>query len=177
MLEIVIPGREYWDEIDETFVSIKEQHLRLEHSLLSIRRWESKWHKNFLGRTDLTEEETMDYIRCMTINAVDPLVYSSLTQANMNSIKAYCDDPMTATTFSGKQKQNREIITAEIVYYWMIALNIPPEYEKWHINQLLTLIKVCNIRNSPSKKKSKGEILAQNKALNDARKARLHTKG
>ena len=180
MLTITIPAEESWDEQKEEFVITKKaQTLNLEHSLVSLSKWESKWHKPFMTR-DKSTEESIDYVRCMTITQnVDPSVYSRLSIANIKEIEEYIDDPMTATTFSsyGNGGGSREIITAEIVYHSMIALNIPFECEKWHLNRLLTLIKVCNIKNQPGKKMSKGEIIRRNRELNEARKQQLNTKG
>ena len=181
MLEIVVPASEGWDEQKEQFVPIqKEQTLVLEHSLVSLSKWESKWCKPFLSRQEKTTEETIDYIRCMTLTQnVDPKVYNFLTEENIRDVNAYIEAPMTATWFSNSNngKQNQEQITAELVYYWMIALNIPFECQKWHLNRLLTLIRVCEVKNSPPKKMSKREILSRNAALNAARRKQLNSKG
>lgn len=182
MLELVIPSAEFFDEDAQEFRYTKEHKLRLEHSLLSLAKWESKWHKPFFSKDQKTPEETLDYIRFMTISpAPDPLVYSLITSDIVARINAYIDDPMTATTFREFPNQNKsrhqETITAEIIYYWMIALAIPFECQKWHLNRLLTLIRVTNIKSSPSKKMSKREIREQNAILNAQRRARLHTKG
>lgn len=181
MLEITVPSREIWDEKSESFISTKERTLQLKHSLVSLSKWESKWNKSLISKiSELSNEEILDYIRCMTINQnVDPNVYLCLTKENIEEIKAYIEAPMTATYFrEDKTKgKNREIITSELIYYWMITLNIPFECQKWHLNRLLTLIKVCNIKNQPEKKMSRREILSRNAALNAARKKRLNTKG
>lgn len=179
MLNIVVPARELWDEVNEQFISIKEQKLQLEHSLISLSKWESKWRKPFLSKKPMTHEEAIDYIRCMTLTQnVDPVVYYCLTNENIKEINDYIDSPMTATTFSdNKRSPNREVITAEIIYYWMIALNIPMECQKWHLNRLLTLVEVCNIKNSPKKKIPKKELASRNRALNSARRKMLNSKG
>lgn len=179
MLEITIPSKEYYDEVNNLFIQTKEQTLRLEHSLVSLSKWESKWCKPFLTKDKKTVEESIDYIRCMTLTQnVDPLVYNAITSENVDDVANYIDLPMTATTINHRDKiSSREIITAEIIYYWMITLRIPFECQKWHLNRLLTLIDVCNIKNSPQKKMSRGEILARNKALNEARKKQYNTKG
>lgn len=180
MLQITLPAIEQWDEEREKFINAKEQVLQLEHSLVSLRKWESKWHKPFLSKEDKTEEETLDYIKCMTITQnVNPEVYYRLTPNHFQQIHDYINDPMTATTFSENkhEKASREIITAELIYYWMVALTIPPQYEKWHLNSLLTLIKVCNIKNAPPKKQSKRDIMSRNAALNAARRKQLNSKG
>ena len=180
MLQITIPAVELWDERKQEFVITKEQTLQLEHSLVSISKWESKWCKPFLSKQEKTFEETLDYIKCMTITQnVDPEVYNYLTNKNIEEINNYIDAPMTATYFSDDKtvKPSREQITAELIYYWMIALNIPFECQKWHLNRLLTLIKVCNIKNQPPKKRSRQEIMSRNAALNAARRKQLNTKG
>lgn len=180
MLRITIPAVEQWDEFKQEFVSTKEQTLSLEHSLVSLSKWESKWCKAFLTKQEKTLEETLDYIKFMTITKnIDPEVYNYLTNRNIIEINEYIEAPMTATYFSDEKisKTNRELITAEIIYYWMIALNIPFECQKWHLNRLLALIKVCNIKNQPPKKRGKKEIMSRNNALNAARRKQLNTKG
>ena len=180
MLTITIPASEMWDEKNEKFVDIKECALQLEHSLISLSKWESKWCKPFLFTKEKTEEETLDYVRCMTLTPnIDPIIYNFLTNENVREINKYIDDPMTATTFSEDPtaKCNREIITSELIYYWMISLNIPVEFQKWHLNRLLTLIRVCNVKNQPPKKMSKKEIMRRNAALNAARRKQLNSKG
>lgn len=171
---------ECWDEAKEEFVEPKTVTLQLEHSLISLSKWESKWHKPFLSNTNMTGEESLDYIRCMTITKnVNPEVYLHITKENVDAVISYINAPMTATTFSDdrKVKHNREIITSELIYYWMIAYNIPFECQKWHLNRLLTLVRVCGIKNAPPKKRSQREIMQSNAALNAARKAKLHSKG
>lgn len=180
MLQIVIPGQEFWDEQKQEFINTKEQVLQLEHSLISLSKWEAKWCKVFLSKQEKTQEETIDYIKCMTITPnVDPEVYNHLTRENIKEIEDYIAAPMTATYFSSDNagKSSREQVTSELIYYWMIALNIPFECQKWHLNRLLTLIKVCNIKNQPPKKMSKREIMSRNAALNAARRQQLNTKG
>ena len=179
MLTITIPEIEIYDPIKEEFVKIKKQTLSLEHSLVSISKWESKWNKPFLSSEDKTTEETLDYIRCMTLTQnVDPLVYTRLTKENVDAINEYIDAPMTATTFASENKTSKkEIITAEIIYYWMISFGIPFDCQKWHLNKLLTLIKVCSIKEAPSKKMSKRKTMTNNAALNAARRKALGTRG
>lgn len=179
MLRITIPAAEQWDERKQEFISTKECSIQLEHSLVSLSKWESKWNKPFLGKDDKTEEEIIDYVRCMTITQnVDPNVYYAMSNDNIRSIRDYIDEPMTATTFRDVgNKSNKEIITSELIYYWMIALNIPFECQKWHLNRLLTLIRVCNIKNQPDKKMKPNEIMKQNAALNAARRKKMNTKG
>lgn len=176
MLHISVPGVEMFDEATSTFITTKPQQLQLEHSLVSLSKWESKWHKPFLSKTPHTDEEMRSYVQCMTLTQnVDENVYKCLTAGNLKDIDAYIDDPMTATTFSKQQNQsfNREQITAELIYYWMISLNIPFECQKWHLNRLLTLVQVCDRKNSPPKKMTAQE----RNALNQARRAKYHTRG
>lgn len=181
MLQIIIPVvDEQWDEEKEEFISAEEQTLQLEHSLISISKWESKWCKSFLSSNEKTYEETIDYIKCMTLTRnVNPEIYTRLTNENIEQINEYISAPMTATYFSEDKNgsRNREQITSELIYYWMISLNIPVEFEKWHLNRLLTLIRVCNIKNQPPKKMSKRDIMSRNAALNTQRRAQLNTKG
>ena len=180
MLTLVIPGRELFDEESNEFVYSKEVTLQLEHSLVSLSKWEAKWNKPFLSQeTTKTDEEILDYVRCMTVTQnVNKNVYYRLTKENIEKINEYINLPMTATTFKyHNSSRNKEVITAEIIYYWMISLNIPLECQKWHLNRLLTLIKVCSIKNSPSKKMSKREIMNQNRALNASRKKAWGTRG
>lgn len=181
MLQITVPiSSEGWDAEKEEFIAPQTKVLQLEHSLVSLSKWESKWHKPFLAKNNKTLEETIDYIKCMTITQnVNSDVYDHLTKQNMDTIGDYIDDSMTATFFTEEKtrRSNSEIITSELIYYWMIALNIPFECQKWHLNRLLTLIKVCNIKNQPPKKMSTRDRLSRNAALNAARRKQLNSKG
>lgn len=181
MLQILVPiSPEGWDEVKQEFVDPETKELQLEHSLVSISKWESKWHKAFLTKADKTEEELIDYIKCMTLTPnVDSSVYEHLTADNINAIRDYIYDPMTATVVPSQNSRGKshETVTSELIYYWMISLNIPPEYQKWHINRLLKLIEVCNFKNTPPKKRSKSAILRDNAALNAARLKQLGTRG
>lgn len=179
MLSIIIAAAEQFDEIKQEFVNSKEQKIQLEHSLVSLSKWESKWQKPFLSKTEKTIEETIDYIRCMTITQnVDPNIYNFITPANIRAVTAYIEAPMTATTINNQAlSPNREIITAEIIYYQMVALNIPFECQKWHLNRLLTLINVTNIKNGPQKKMGRQATMRRNASLNAARRKRLNTRG
>ncbi len=184
MLEVVIPGQECFNEETNEFIEIKQTTLRLEHSLVSLTKWESRWHKPFLGKTKAdsqkTAEETIDYIKCMTVTQnVDPMVYNFIPQSVINEISRYIDDPMTATWFSDDQKGGAkdEVITSEILYYQMITLGIPFECQKWHLNRLLTLIRVCALKNAPAKKMTQKELAKRNSALNAARRKAMKSKG
>lgn len=179
MIKIEIPEYEGWDEINERFVNRKKQVLTLEHSLVSISKWEAKWQKPFLSKNYKTLEETIDYVRFMTLTQnVDPDVYNGLTNNNIQEVNEYIENPMSATTIrKDNSPPNREVITSELIYYWMVAYNIPFECQKWHLNRLLTLIRICNIKNQPPKKMGKSELLSRNAALNAARRQRLNSKG
>lgn len=182
MLQITIPEKEYWNEITEEFIKVKGQTLTLEHSLVSVEKWEMKYHKSFLwtfGKKP-TEDEIRDYVKFMTLTQnVDPNVYMSLTRENFKQIFDYINDSMTATTFRETKvgKQNREYITSELIYYWMIKANIPFECRKWHLNHLLTLIRVYNEKEKPRKKRSSMETMLDYKALNEQRKKEWNTTG
>ena len=180
MLQIEVPAVELWDESKNEFVNIKATTLTLEHSLVSLSKWESKWCKPFLTKENKSTEETLDYIRCMTLTQnVDPNVYKTLSSKNLEAIKNYIDNPHSATTVreNPNAPKSREIVTSELIYYWMIALQIPFECQKWHLNRLLTLIRVCNVKNQPPKKMSQRELMSRNAALNAARRSQLHTRG
>lgn len=181
MLRITIPiSPEGWDEKKRMFVAPKFQTLQLEHSLVSLSKWESKYGKPFISTKNKTHEESLDYIRFMTLTQnVNPEVYDHITNVHIEAITAYIDNPMTATTFSDDKntKRNREIVTAELIYYWMIALNIPFECQKWHLNRLLTLVRVCEVKNAPPKKRSSRDTAKRYAAMNAARKKKLNTKG
>ena len=178
MLQITIPAVEVFNSKTDEFVTIKEQKITLEHSLVSISKWESKWKKPFISKKEKTVEEIIDYVRCMCLTQnVDSRVFNNLSEENVKEIRAYIEDPMPATTLPKDGKQGKEVITSELIYYCMIACNIPIEFQKWHLNRLMTLIRVCEIKNSPQKKMSRKEILARNKALNDARRKKLGTTG
>lgn len=181
MLRINVPPIELFDEKTDEFKIINETTLELEHSLISMSKWEARWSKPFLEKNDRTNEETIDYIRDMTITRnVDPNIFINLPGEIVEQISDYIAAPMTATTFSDGNKPHvgvAPIVTAELVYYWMIALNIPFECQKWHLNRLLTLVRVCNEKNSPPKKMSRTDLIARNKQLNAQRKAALRTTG
>ena len=182
MIRILLPEKELYDEVNNKFVYLPSRELILEHSLVSISKWESKWHKSFLNTDDKSFDEVMDYIKCMCVEELeDENDLYRLSEENVSDINAYIQDSMTATTFSdfsdNKNTKSREIITSEIIYYWMIANNIPFECQYWHLNKLLTLIKVCSIKNSPEKKMSTSEIISRNKALNAARRKKMNSKG
>lgn len=180
---IHVPEQEFFNNETNEFHYIKETTFKIEHSLVAIAKWESKWHVAFLDdKVEKTDEMIKDYIKCMTISQnVNPEIYEHLPIETIKEINDYIGDPMTATTFRNINQgsiNNGEFITNEIVYYWMIASNIPLECEKWHFNRLMTLIKVCSEKNNPDKKMmNRRDILNSNKALNEARKKAMHSRG
>lgn len=180
MLQLVFPSTEFFDERTNKFIAVKGQTLQLEHSLVSVSKWEAKWKKPFMNPKPKTEEETIDYIRCMTITQnVNPLVYSMVTKDHVATVMDYINDPMTATTIKKKEGTgSRAIVTSEVIYYQMTAYQIPFDpCQKWHLNRLLMLIRVCDEKNTPSKKMSRAQTAKSNHSLNAARRARMHTRG
>lgn len=178
---ITVPEQEFFNSEKNEFYKVKSTTFKIEHSLVAIAKWESKWHVAFLDdKVEKTNEMMIDYIRCMTISQnVDPQIYYHLPQEVINEINDYIGDPMTATVFNDTNKGvNRgEFVTSELVYYWMIAQNIPLECEKWHFNRLMTLIRVCGEKNKDPKKMNRRDILNRNRALNEARKKAHKTRG
>ena len=173
MLSITIPEVELWDEVNHEFINIEGGTLQLEHSLASLYDWESKWHKPFLSKEPHSYEETMDYVRCMILNKdANQELCKYLTSQNIEEINKYIEDPMTATWFSKDRTApaNKSVITAEIIYYWMVTLNIPQECQYWHLNRLMTFIRVCNEKNKPPKKMSKKDLLDRHRIINEARR-------
>lgn len=185
MLKLELEEKELFNPQDSTFVVIPSATIQMEHSLISLSKWESKWHVPFLTKDDRTDEQTLDYFRFMTLTQnVNPDIYLGFDNKIRSKIIAYIDEPMTATTFTDRrnpQGQKKEIITAEIIYYWMIAYNIPFECQKWHLNKLLTLIRVCSIKNDTGKDKknkmNRKDLNNYNRALNEARKKKFNTSG
>lgn len=181
MLRIKIPlSPEGWDEEKREFIEPEVQILELEHSLVSISDWESKWCKSFLACEELTYDETLDYIKCMTLNKnIDPDLYMKLTTENIDEIRDYIYSPMTATTVTENKtgRSRKEIVTSELIYYWMIDLGIPFECERWHLNRLIMLIKVCQAKNSNPKKMNKRDLMNQHAAINAANRARFNSRG
>lgn len=193
MIEITVPAQhhEFFDEETETFLRVDIDHdttLQLEHSLIALRKWEQKTHKPFIKAEDKTIEESIEYIKCMTLNKVrNPIVYQFIPEEELKRVKEYIDDPMTATWFKNKEggpmgSSSRETITAEIIYYWMFRLNIPLELEKWHLNQLITMIRVASIKDKESsnpkgKRVNKRDAARERAALNAKRRAQYHSNG
>ena len=183
MLQLTINGGELFDERASKFIKVKPQTLQLEHSLVSISKWEAKWKKPYLNpRNPMTYEETIDYIRFMTVSPqhVDPNVYRFINDSHVKAVMEYINDPMTATTISDSNRKRgpQQVLTSELIYYYMTAYQIPFDpCQKWHFNRLMTLIRVCDAKQQKPTKMSQSEINSRNRARNAARKARYNTRG
>lgn len=185
MLTLTIPSIEIIDEDTSEIRTINGATIQLEHSLVSVSKWESKWHVPFLAKEKKTSEQLRSYVQCMTITQnVNPAIYNNLSEENVKEIQAYIDDPHSATKFSnfapkGSGRGKREVMTSELIYYYMSALNIPFECQKWNFNRLMNLLHIASLKQDPKggKKMSRKEIYAQNSRLNEARRAALGTKG
>lgn len=180
MLTIIVPGQEFFDETKSEFTTIGDFVLELEHSLLAVSKWESKYKKPFLTDEKKSADETFFYVKAMIITPNYPIdALSALTKENLASINDYIESSESATTFGSmpERKGRGEVITSELIYYWMVAFSIPFECERWHLNRLLALIRICNIKNSKPKKMSRGEIAQRNRELNARRRAELGTSG
>jgi hypothetical protein len=180
MLRIIVSGEEFFDDANQTFSTVGDVVLDLEHSLVSLSKWESKHQKPFLAPGNKTSKEVLDYVETMILNSdYPPNISLRLSQENISKINDYIESPQSATTF-GKQVQSRgrsEVITAELIYYWMVGFNIPLECESWHLNRLFSLIRICNIKQSKQKKMSHHELAARNRELNEQRRQHLGSSG
>lgn len=179
MLQLLIVTDEGFDEAKGEFVASETVELELEHSLVSVSKWESKWELPFLQGPDKTSEQVLDYVRMMCFREIpSDKLFEKFTRGNFDTINTYINARMSATWFSDKGEQpNREIITAELIYYWMVSHGIPFECQNWHLNRLLTLIRVCNAKNAPKKKMNHAEAAEQRRILNDQRRRELGTEG
>lgn len=180
MLKINVQGKEYWNAKDSVFETKGDLELKLEHSLISLSKWESKHQKPFLASSDKTPQEILDYIEAMILTRVYPDdVFSRFSQQNFADINAYIESSQSATTFGTMpaRKGRGEVITSELIYYWMVAFQIPFECEQWHLNRLFALVRICNLKNSKPTKMSKSEISARNRELNAQRRSQYNTRG
>jgi hypothetical protein len=180
VLTITVPGTELWDEESEQFINTETFTLELEHSLVSLSKWESIVGKPFLGTSEKTTEEVLLYVQCMAISTGVPSeVYVGLTKENYEAIDKHINAKMTATWFREEPNNGhaKEIITAELIYYWMFSAGIPIECENWHLNRLFTLIKVFAAKQNPGKKPGRKDLAAQRSALNKQRMQQLGTRG
>lgn len=183
MLQITIPGAEFWDEKECMFKYGPAATLKLEHSLLSVSKWESKWKKPFLSdKYEKTDAMWLDYIRCMAISPIPDDIWPRLKNNHIQEILQYIHDSHTATTIStnplgaptSKKKKKKQYITSELIYYWMFSCQIPKDCEKWHLNRLMTLIQVFSVENAPAEKISKQQMAARRSQLNAARLKKYH---
>lgn len=179
MLTLEIESEEFFDEEREIFLPPVRGTLRLEHSLVSLSKWEAKWEKPFLTKDRKTEEETLDYVRCMTIGRVDERLYDYVGADAIAAVQLYINKPMTATTFHGSPQRNDsgEVVTSELIYYWMVAAQIPFECERWHLNRLFTLIRIAGIKANPDNKRSSADVAAEYRRINEARRKAMQTRG
>lgn len=179
MLKLVIPECENWNNEKGEFIYTRGGTIYLEHSLVSISKWESKWKTPFLSNNKKTTEEILDYINCMSLNGDISEIIEGLSSENMSEISDYISDSMTATWFSedNEKSSSSEQITSELIYYWMFSSGIPLECEKWHLNRLLTLIRIFSVKNKPPKKMGRNDILSRNRQLNEARRNKFNTRG
>jgi hypothetical protein len=180
MLTIVVPGIEMYDETKHEFVTEGDITLELEHSLVSLSKWESFYEIPFLGKEEKTTEQILEYIKLMTLTTKVPEeVFHRVSEGNIKAINEYIDAKMTATWFNDPpgNLSSRDVITAELIYYWMITFQIPFECQYWHINRLFTLIRVCNVKQAKPKKMSRAEVAARNRELNVQRRSQLGTTG
>jgi len=180
MLTIRVGSTSSFDDEQQKFVETGGTEIQLEHSLVSLSKWESNHEKPFLGKEEKTPEEILDYVLCMVVSPNPPGDFlQRLSKENMEAINAYIERKMTATWFSDQpgEPRSREVITSELVYYWMTVFQIPFECETWHLNRLFTLIRICNVKQSKPKKMSRAEVARRNRELNAQRKAQLGTKG
>ena|SRR6187402_411962 len=180
-IQVTIASEEGFDPKTKKFVDSAEYfELQLEHSLVSLSKWESHFEKAFLSQNDKSYEETLWYIQAMTQTPNVPAeVWDKLSEKNLEAINEYIMAKQTATTFSEPPGRggSGEYITAELIYYWMVALQIPFECQYWHLNRLLTLVKVCNLKNQPQKKMSPREAARKARELNETRRRELGTTG
>lgn len=180
MFLLSIGATEQWDNVKEEFVYTKPVTIAIEHSLVSISKWEAKWERSFLSHPPITRTEKLDYIRCMTITQNVPIeAFNAITESDLSKIEKYINAPMSATKFYSNNKQMRSnaTITSELIYYWMIDFGIPFECQKWHLNRLMALIRICEMKSRKQKKQSASEILKQNNALNAQRRAMMNSRG
>ena len=181
MISFVISPEELWDHKNEVFVHKAPVMIHLEHSLRAISKWEARYCKPFIGKKEWTASEMLDYVRCMCLDdSIDPAVFLSLSAKQMEAVQAYIDLPMTATWFSNNEQRvgNRgSAVTSELIYFWMSSYGIDWQAQDWHLNRLMTLIRICSEKNKPPKKMPKGAAAARQRALNAKRLKKSHTGG
>jgi len=182
MLTVIVSGDEVFNEETSEFSSVGDFVLELEHSLVSLSKWESKFEKPFLAAGDKTADEILWYVKAMILNPIYPEdLWVRLSQQNLDDINQYIESKQSATTFGlmpeHRSRGRAETITSELIYYWLVAFNIPFETETWHLNRLFSLIRICNIKQSKPKKMSRNEVAQRNRELNAQRRQQLGTSG
>lgn len=179
MLEITVPENEIYNSTTNTFVTVPSCVITLEHSLISVAKWESKWRIPYLSAKKRTGRQELDYIRCMAVGPVkDKHVFEVLSAENISQIREYIDEPMTATTFTKSERPaSKDVVTSEVLYCRMFANNIPMECQKWHLNRLLTLIRVCDASAGPRQKMTKRQTATRYAEQNALRRAKYNTRG
>ena len=181
MLQLRRPAEEGWDSEAETFIDLPEVTLRLEHSLVSLSKWESIWHKHFLGRDDLTPEEILSYIRCMSEEPLTDEVLVRLRSDDFDAITNYIKEQRTGTSITERNPRpgSSQYVTSELIYGWMVGCQIPPQpAETWHLSRLLTLIRVCQIQQDPKPSKmNQSDWIAERNRLNAQRRAARRSNG
>ena len=179
MLTIIVKEDEFFNQETQEFETRNGFNLNLEHSLVSLSKWESKFEKPFLDNKEKSSEELLSYISCMILDDHDPSVLYAISDENFKQINNYIESKRSATTFSvvNSKMGRSEIITSELIYFWMVTFNIPFECENWHLNRLFSLIRICNLKNSKPTKSSKNDIALRNRELNAKRKAELNSPG
>lgn len=180
MLRIIIEGDELFDESTNEFSRVGDIVIDLEHSLVSLSKWESMYQKPFLSSEKRSTEEIFGYLKAMMLDAdIDSNLVRRFSQKTIDQIQEYIDSSQSATTFGNMPARNGpgEVITSELIYYWIVSYNIPFEVERWHLNRLFSLIRICNLKNSKPKRMSRNEIAQRNRELNAQRRAELGTSG
>lgn len=177
MLKLLIDSFDVWDDNSQEFITYDKKTICLEHSLLSVSKWESIYKKPFLNESEKSPQEVIDYFKCMLIDESDSVYLNNISDKDVQKIQEYIEDPMTASWVSGDTSRDRSVITSELIYYWMVSAQIPFETERWHLNRLLMLIRIFGEKTNPSRKKSRAQIIEEQRRLNNERRAKLGTNG
>lgn len=181
-------GDELFDEETNTFLHPVGKKLHLEHSLLSISKWEAEWEIPFLN-TDKTSEQSLSYIKCCVLDDdFDELLLNTLSDKNILDFNAYLSKGMTAkkiidlrSSLSQKRKSRRpasqKALTSEDIYYSMIQFHVWKECEEWPLQRLLSLLQLCSLKSNSTGEMSKSDQAKFYREENARRKAKYHTNG